>query len=377
MELTPPLPARPLSADPSRSHTLPSRWYINPDVVPLERSAVFARSWLYVGHQSQLVEPGSYLTVTVTGQDLMVIRSDDGTLGAFHNVCQHRGHQLLNGAGRVRSIACPYHAWVYGIDGQLKQARNTAEMVNFDKADFGLSAVQVEVMCGLVFVNLDLSAPSLASQTDGLEAEIRSFCPEIDSVLFVRRDRFEVESNWKTMVENFLECYHCAPAHRDFVDLVDMPSYRSVVHGIWSSHVSNAPGTEDNSAFTIETGRTDFSFAGWFVWPNLTIWIYPGDAQVSILQMNPDGPEQTIEYQDWFCPGGSPTPQLREAMDYQKDVLQPEDISLCESVQRGLRSDGYDQGRFVVDTGRTELSEHAVHHFQIMVAKALGVPVEK
>jgi len=377
LELIPPPPARPLSADPARSHTLPSRWYINPDVVPLERSAVFARSWLYVGHQSQLVEPGAYLTVTVAGQDLMVIRSHDRTLGAFHNVCQHRGHQLLNGAGQVRAIACPYHGWVYGTDGQLNQARNTAEMVDFDKADFGLSAVQVEVMCGLVFVNLDPTAPSLASQTDGLEAEIRSFCPEIDSVLFAQRDRFQVESNWKTMVENFLECYHCAPAHRDFVDLVDMPSYRSVAHGIWSSHVSNAPGAEDNSAFTIETGRTDFSFAGWFVWPNLTIWIYPGDAQVSILQMNPGGPEQTIEYQDWFCPGGSPTPQLREAMDYQKDVLQPEDISLCESVQRGLRSDGYDQGRFVVDTERTELSEHAVHHFQIMVAKALGVPVEK
>ena len=92
--------------------------------------------------------------------------------------------------------------------------------------------------------------------------------------------------------------------------------------------------------------------------------------------MNPDAPETCVEYQDWFTLDGEITDQLRDAIAYQKDVLQPEDIGLCESVQRGLKSLGYNQGRFIVDEGLTELSEHAVHHFQVMVAKALGVEPE-
>ena len=92
--------------------------------------------------------------------------------------------------------------------------------------------------------------------------------------------------------------------------------------------------------------------------------------------MNPAEPAKTVEYQDWFTPGGALSPQLKEAADYQRDVLQPEDIGLCESVQRGLGSKGYNQGRFIVDKGKTELSEHAVHHFQTMVVDALGAELE-
>ena len=110
--------------------------------------------------------------------------------------------------------------------------------------------------------------------------------------------------------------------------------------------------------------------------PNLTIWAYPGEANLSVLQMNPAGLDKTIEFQDWFAASATPDKQLRDAMDYQKDILQPEDIGLCVSVQKGLQSKGYNQGRFVVDGELSELSEHAVHHFQKMVAKALGARLE-
>jgi len=173
------------------------------------------------------------------------------------------------------------------------------------------------------------------------------------------------------MIDNFLECYHCHTAHKDFVDLVNMESYRSKINGIYSSHISLAANSTENSAYTFEKGDVDFGFAGWYLWPNLTIWAYPGEANLSVLQMLPNGTEQTIEYQDWFVPHGRASKQLQEAMDYQKITLQPEDIGLCESVQRGLRSKGYNQGRFVVDHDKTELSEHAVHHFQQMVVEAL------
>ncbi|MFT5399242.1 MAG: phenylpropionate dioxygenase-like ring-hydroxylating dioxygenase large terminal subunit [Gammaproteobacteria bacterium] len=292
-------------------------------------------------------------------------------MNAYYNVCQHRGHELLTGSGKVRTITCPYHAWSYGFDGELKAARNSQNMVGFDKCEYSLKAVRVEVFCGMLFVNLDPTAASLSEQTGELESEIRKFCPRLDEVVFAQRDDYRVKSNWKVLVDNFLECYHCQPAHKDFVNLVDMDSYRTTVNGIYSSQISDAVAATDNSAFQFEKGEVDFGYAGWFLWPNLTIWVYPGEPNISVLQIIPDGVGHSIEYQDWFLPDAKPSRQQRDAMVYQKEVLQPEDVRLCESVQRGLQSRGYNQGRFVVDQKRSELSEHAVHHFQKMVVDAL------
>lgn len=357
--------------DPAKSFTIPARFYLDEDIHQKEKESVFYRNWWYSGHQSQLGEPGCYLTVQVCDQNIIVIRDKSGELKAYYNVCQHRGHELLSGNGKVRTITCPYHAWTYGFDGELKAARNTQNMVGFDKCEFSLKAVQVEVFCGLIFVNLDAQASPLREQTAELESEIREFCPRVDEVVFAQRDTYKVASNWKVLADNFLECYHCQPAHKDFVNLVDMDSYRTTLNGIYSSQISNAAATTESSAYQFEKGEVDFGYAGWFLWPNLSIWIYPGEANISTLQFIPHGVGQSIEYQDWFLPNPEPSKQQRDAMAYQKDVLQPEDVRLCESVQRGLQSKGYNQGRFVIDGELSELSEHAVHHFQQMVVDAL------
>ena len=366
----------PLSTDPTRSYTLPARFYLDADIHEQENQLIFQCNWWYAGHQSQLPKTGDYLTTTINEQSVFVVRDRNGGLKAFYNVCQHRGHELVAGTGHANVIVCPYHAWSYDLDGSLIGARNSAKMAGFSKCDFALKPVSVEVFCGLVFINLDQDAEPLSQQAAELEKEIRQYVPGVDNLAFAQRDTYNVASNWKVMMDNFLECYHCHTAHRDFVDLVDMDSYRSTTKGIYSSHISNAAKSTDNSAYKFEKGEVDFGYAGWYLWPNLSIWAYPGEANLSVLQMVPDGVGNTIEYQDWFVPEGKPSTQLQEAMDYQKDVLQPEDIGLCESVQRGLKSNGYNQGRFVVDPERSELSEHAVHHFQEMVAKALGANLQ-
>jgi len=362
----------PFDRDPEQSYTIPARCYLDADTYAREQEAIFYRNWWYAGHQSQLQQPGCYLTVDVCGQNIIVIRDRGGDLNAYYNVCQHRGHELLFGSGKVRTITCPYHAWSYGFDGELKAARNTEKLVDFDKCQFSLKPVQVEVFCGLVFVNLDLDAAPLKEQAADLETEIREFCPRVDEVQFAQRDHYDVASNWKVMVDNFLECYHCHPAHKDFVNLVDMDRYHIKTNSIYSSQISYAAATTDSSAYKFEKGEVDFGYAGWFLWPNLTIWIYPGEPNISTLQIIPNGVGRTIEYQDWYLPNPEPTQQQRDAMIYQKDVLQPEDVSLCESVYRGLQSKGYNQGRFVVDPERSELSEHAVHHFQQLYVEAMG-----
>ncbi len=366
----------PFRADPKRSFTLPARYYTDAGIFEQEKAAIFYRTWHYAGHVSQVAEPGQYLTTKIHRQNVFVARGRDGELRAFFNVCAHRGHELLEGTGRKNVITCPYHAWAFDFDGRLVNARNSENVAGFNKCDFSLKPVRVEVFCGLVLVNLDPDAVPFAEQMAGLEEEIRSYLPRADDLAFAQRDTYHVEANWKVLVDNFLECYHCAPAHKDFVDLVDMNSYRTITHKAYSSQCASAPRTTDSAAFSFEPGDVDFGYAGFFVWPNFTIWIYPGEPNLSVLQMNPDKPETCVEYQDWFTLGGVVTPQLADAIAYQKDVLQPEDIGLCESVQRGLNSLGYNQGRFIVDEGLTELSEHAVHHFQRMVAEALGVGLD-
>lgn len=367
----------PLREDPARSYTLPARFYTDPEIFAAEKENVFYRNWWCVGHKSHFAQKGQYRTVDVVDESLFVVRDRKGELKAFYNICQHRGHQLLAGEGKTQSIVCPYHAWAYDLNGDLRSARNTDEMVDFNKCDFALKPVKVEEFAGFVFVNLDDDATSMAEQAKGLEEEIRKYCPRIDELVFAQRDTYEVACNWKVLVDNFLECYHCDPAHKDFVDLVDMDSYRTITHSCFSSQIADAPRTTNSKAYSFEKGDVDFGYAGWFLFPNLSIWIYPGETNISTLQIIPTGPETTIEYQDWYALSEEPSKQLKDAMDYQKDVLQPEDIGLCLSVQKGLRSKGYNQGRFVIDKGLTELSEHAVHHFQKFIADSLEADLEK
>jgi carnitine monooxygenase subunit len=364
------------TADPSKSFTLPARYYINHDIYDLEKDAIFYKTWHYAGHVSQVAQPRSYFTTRIHQQNLFIAKGRDDQIRAFYNVCAHRGHLLLEGSGKKTVITCPYHAWAYDFDGKLINARNSENVDGFDKCDFSLKEIRLEIFCGMIMVNLDPDAIPFTEQFDGLEDEIRNYMPSVDNLEFAQRDTFEVKSNWKVLVDNFLECYHCHTAHKDFVDLVDMDSYRTVTHRYYSAQCAEAPLSNENSAFKFEPGDVDFGYAGFFVWPNMTIWLYPGESNMSILQMNPNDPEKTVEYQDWFTVGGCLSPQLKDAADYQKDVLQPEDIALCESVQQGLHSKGYNQGRFIVDRGKTELSEHAVHHFQKMVAESLGADIE-
>lgn len=366
----------PFRSDASKSFTIPARFYHDPEIYQMEKSAIFYRNWWFAAHRSQLSEPGNFVTTKVFDQDVVIVRARDHTLKAFYNVCQHRGHRLVEGSGKKHVLTCPYHAWAYDLGGNLRSARHTERMDGFNACEFALKPVRVEDYCGLVFVNLDLDAIPFADQAEGLGDEIRHYCPEVEQMVFAQRDTYTVESNWKVLIDNFLECYHCGPAHKDFVDLVDMDTYRSKVHGIYSSHCSSQVCSTQSRAFSFDSGRNDFGYAGWFVWPNLTIWVYPGDPNISTLQMIPDGPGRTIEYQDWFTPTSTPSQQLRDAMAYQKDVLQPEDITLCENVQVGLQSKGYNQGRFVIDDELSELSEHAVHHFQKLVVDALGAELD-
>jgi choline monooxygenase len=353
---------------PQRSFSLPGWCYTQPEYLQAEREAVFYRSWQFVCHLEKLREPGSYVVFEIQGRSLVALRDRDGELRAFYNVCKHRAHELLKGEGRVSVITCPYHAWAYDLNGRLRSARHTDHIENFDKDEICLTPVRVEKFCTLVFVNLDPAAPSLAEQSGDLGREIQSYAPELDRLTHAHRLTYHIESNWKNVVDNFLECYHCPVAHKDFVSLVEMDTYKVTTHGIYSSHVAKA-GRSDNTAYAVE-GATVTDHAVWWLWPNICILRYPGEGNLLLLNVVPTGPEATYETYDFFFLRDRPSAEQMEAIDYVDKVLQREDIDIVESVQRGMRTPGYERGRFVTDPQGSGLSEHGVHHFHGLLLEA-------
>ena len=361
-------------ADASLSYTLPSHLYTSQDVFDREKPGVFARSWAFACHRSQVAQPGQYVRLDVAGEEILVVRDKGGELRAFYNVCLHRAHTLVqNDSGQVSLITCPYHAWTYRLDGTLAVARNGENVKEFDKCDFKLKAARVEEFSGLIFVNLDESASSLASQAPDLLNALKDWCPELPNLKFAQRSTWDIKCNWKTAIENFSECYHCSPAHPAFVEVVDMKTYSVTTHDIWNVHLSKTLPLENTPYASATAGAGPLEYVAIFLWPNHTIWVMPGAGNIAVLYMLPTGPETCREVMDFYFMDSTPTVAEAQSIAYLRDVLQPEDIGLCERVQKGLRSRSYSVGRLIVDGERSGISEHGVHHFQQLYHRNMGL----
>ncbi|KMW56189.1 Benzoate 1,2-dioxygenase [Candidatus Rhodobacter oscarellae] len=354
--------------DPSRSRSLLAAAYTSAEWFDADQRAILSKSWQWVCHVEKTRAPGSYVTAEIAGHPIAIVRDADATLRAFYNVCKHRAHALLSGEGNTSRIMCPYHAWVYRLDGQLARAPHTENLHEFDVKDICLDAVRVEEFCGFVFVNLDPHAAPLVQQSGDLETEIRHWAPDVDQLTFGHRLTYDIRSNWKNVVDNFLECYHCPTAHKDFCDLVDMDTYKVTTYGIYSSHMADA-GRSSNSAYDV-SNATVKTHAVWWLWPTTCLMRYPGRSSMIVLNVIPVGPDRTLETYDFFLETPEPDPMELDAIRYLDEVLQVEDIGLVESVQRGMRTPAFTQGRIVHDPDGSGKSEHAVHHFHGLVLDA-------
>jgi phenylpropionate dioxygenase-like ring-hydroxylating dioxygenase large terminal subunit len=367
-----PLFNKPLSAEATTSFTLPSDYYLDDEIFELEKRRIFYRTWQYVSHEILLPNIGDYTTLKLFDENIFVIRSKDGELRAFYNVCRHRAHELLKGSGSIRKrIVCPYHAWSYDSDGCLMSARMADNRPGFDKADFGLKQIRLEVFCGCVFINLDNNCKSLSSMTGGLEEDIRKHVPYMDNLKSCGSNLLGetyMEAGWKVVVDNYVECYHCRPAHHDFASIINMDAYEVDIEGIWSKQYGGDIRL-DNTAYPVsaDTGVQYSIF--WYLWPNTTFNVLPGSNEFHIFSVQPKDVQSSYFAGHSFSDSGE---AFQPRTEYTQNVLAPEDISLCESVQRGLRSQSYDQGVFVVDPKKPGESEHALHHFHRMVQQALS-----
>ncbi|MFT5220060.1 MAG: phenylpropionate dioxygenase-like ring-hydroxylating dioxygenase large terminal subunit [Planctomycetota bacterium] len=352
-------------SDPGSSFSLNANAYTEQRWCDVDLDSIICRSWQWVCHREKLLEPGQYVAVEVAGRPILLIRDKLNNLHGFYNVCKHRAMQLFSGEGKTSRIMCPYHAWTYDLSGQLLRAPDTEHLHDFNTADISLDQVQVEEFCGFIYVNLDPAADSLAAKSGDLAAEIKQWAPDVNELTFAKRLNYDIQSNWKNVIDNFLECYHCAVAHKDFVSLVDMDTYKVTTQGIYSSHMAEA-GKSGNTAYSVENA-TVTDHAVWWLWPNTCIMRYPGRSNMIVLQVIPVGPDRCLETYDFFLETAEPNADELESIKYLDEVLQQEDIWLVENVQRGMNTPAFTQGRIVNDPAGSGKSEHALHHFHGLV----------
>lgn len=351
--------------------SLEARYYTDPAIFEAEKSGLFARSWQFAGHISQLNEPGDYFTFECAGESLFCIKGRDEIIRAFYNVCQHRAHQLLEGAGQTRLIICPYHAWSYELDGPLRAAPNGGAVPGFDRSKICLSEVRVECFLGFIFVNLDDAAPSMDECFPGARAEIESYAPHWRELEPLEWVEIPENCNWKVSIENYSECYHCALNHPTFAKGVIRPeTYDIQPQGYCLRHQTECNDLA-NMSYDIESGfANNDKYSSWFLWPMFSFQIYPGNL-LNTYHWRAVGVDQVVVWRGWYSVAGKEDPIVRQMAKQDRETTVEEDIGLVESVQRGLSSRGYRPGPLVLDPKCGVNSEHSIMHLQRWMREAI------
>ena len=364
--------------DPKAGFGLPARYYYEQSVFDKEKNNIFLKSWHLVAHVNEFPESGSFVTFELFDQSVLVIRGRDGGIRAFHNVCQHRGNRLVGArCGKAQLLTCAYHAWTYGTDGALRNAPHTERLAGFDKRNNGLKSVQVNVFASFVFVNLDPAATPIAAFAPGAEALIRQYVPDLDRLVPIDVADVPVPANWKVIQENSIEGYHfdfAGPAHAQLVSLIDFPRYTLSAHGNWWTYIG-PPKSGVTRAYGLPlqgaTWQTE-SFFNFGLWPNTTLYVFPYADVVGTFIMTPTGPEKSTLRFAYYGAQGKTLPDLtRACMHWMNEVLGPEDIRLNESTQKGLRSMGFERGRYVIGDEGDCRGEHLVRHFHKLCYDAI------
>lgn len=313
--------------------TLPARLYGDPEAWARERSAVFRRAWLFLGHAAEIPAPGDWIASEVAGWPLLAVRGGDGVIRAFHNVCRHRAGPLVTGpAGSCgQELTCAYHGWRYTLDGRLRAATGFGAEAGFDPREFGLLSLTVEVWRGLVFAAME-PVGGLADAVAPIEALLAG--RGLDLPPPALRRSHDLACDWKTYVENYLEGYHIGAVHPELAEELAGTDYQVRVDG--ECVIQQAVGA---------SGATQAGVWGW-LWPNLGINVYADGAMIE--RMTPTGPGRTRLDYLYLGPGGrAPSDETLAA----SDRLTAQDAAICAAVQTNLSAGAYENG---VLSGRHE-----------------------
>lgn len=349
-----PAALREVTAPFGESRTLPAAAYLSDEVFEWERRHLFSATWVYAGRADDLVGPGQVRAIEIGGEGVLLARDVDDSIRAFSNVCRHRGHELAPVGDPIdaRLIRCPYHSWSYRLDGSLRAAPTFTQARDFDPADFALQDIAIAEHLGWLWVDLSGAVPPIEQHYGNL-AEIAAPY-ETERLVTAATHTYEVAANWKIVVENYNECYHCTSIHPELCEVTPPDSGRDhQPTGLWcggtmvlkphavtmsldgASHGARFRGVDDEAARLV-----------WYltVVPNLLLSLHPD--YVMTHRLVPLGTDQTLVECSWLFP-----PEAFEmegfdpsyAVDFW-DITNREDWTACEGVMRGLRNRGYRPG---------------------------------
>jgi Rieske 2Fe-2S family protein len=351
------------------AQTLPGAAYNDPQVFGFEQARFFEASWVCLGRSSLLLHTGDQMAVAAGSETVLLVRGESG-LKAFFNVCRHRGHELLESGScsSGRAIKCPYHGWVYGLDGSLKGAPRYNDIPGFDALEHSLVPVRVVEWNGWVFANTSGDAPDFSRHVGSLDALTADH--ECGRLVPLARHDYVVEANWKIVTENYHECYHCPQIHPELCRVTspdsgtDDPS-----DGVWAGgsmdlfdHAVTMSITGESGGKILRGLDADKSRKVYYysLWPNLLISLHPD--YVMTHRLEPIAVDRTRIECEWLFPPEVVTEDFDPsyAVDFW-DITNKEDWGACESVQRGTASRAYSQGPLSMIEGTT-------HQFIAMVA---------
>jgi len=353
---------------------LPGRAYHDQAIHDWEREHFLRHDWVIVGRESEAPEVGTFFTTELDGEPLLVVRGRDEELRAFYNVCQHRGTAVVEEAcSKAVRFQCPYHAWIYDLEGKLIRAKHTEDLEDFSLTDYGLNTVRLETWQGFVFLNLDADAGPLSAQLGDLVDHVARF--HFAALRPVKTITYDVAANWKFVAENYSECYHCPGLHPQLnkltpYDLGEEYETNGAWQGGWMEFAAGAEtmaldgghgSRRGRPAMTGITAQDERRVDYCIVWPTTFLSIHPD--YLLVHRLIPDGPARTNIICEFLFPESTialPDFDPSDAIAFW-DLTNNQDWHVCELQQRGTRSRSWVSGRY-------SHLEDSVHFFDVMVA---------
>ena len=202
-----------LAQEQSEMYALPQAFYRDPDIYRRDIEQIFLKSWLYAGHQSEIPKVGDWFLFEFDEESVIIVRSAENEINALLNVCRHRGSRVcVESSGCSKRLTCRYHGWTYDLEGQLRAAAHMGE--SFDKSEIGLKRIHAEVLDGMIYVNFADNPAPFSLIRDGLKGCLEPY--DLENARVAHRESYPIASNWKLALENYCECYHCAPSHPEY-----------------------------------------------------------------------------------------------------------------------------------------------------------------
>ncbi|HSR67472.1 MAG TPA: aromatic ring-hydroxylating dioxygenase subunit alpha [Acidobacteriota bacterium] len=344
---------------PDQMATLPRRYFQSPSVFQQEMERIFRRRWILACRDEEIPDPGDFLTLEAAEESILLVRDEEGRLRAHFNVCRHRGTRLCGqerGHFAKGRIECPYHAWKYGLSGRLKAAPLMKDAVGFRKEDYGLFSASLALWGGFVFLNLSDEPRPFDEEMSALCGRFQSW--NLPRLRIAHKIAYDLECNWKLILQNYQECYHCPGVHPR---LAGLTPFRSAVHDCMQGPVvggymelSRERGslTMDGEAAgppLAEVSGDDLGRVYYYsVFPNFLLSPHPDF--VLCHRLRPLDFNRTLVDCFFLLEPGSIADsgrmqRFRSAIEFW-DQTNRQDWEVCQQMQQGLRSRRFERGRY-------------------------------